>query len=325
MSGCRASVGFLLLVIYLHSQPAFRQVAAQKSPKNFIDRLKRLDEKFRRFKEETLHRLQGIADNYNLPYNIDSRFEVLTEQYQNISILLTDFQATAANDLNSLKYWTKKLQRKTNKLDLKVTALEVALNEQRKLGLKESKKQKSLLFNLTQQLQAHRGWIGSISAHRSELQGGFRGLQDTLKKQVDITTRLQEQVKTLLQKTTLSSRVSLSSGDALTSNRTPQEPAPRIHASGLEQIHRSHPARNKVQIKPSKGMRTRNRLPLPRPTQVLVRTQNQPQKKPKPELQVEPDADDLAQLPLRHRIPQQQHIPRKTGTRMFSLTFLSGI
>ncbi|KAG5854457.1 hypothetical protein ANANG_G00038060 [Anguilla anguilla] len=314
MSGCRASVGFLLIVIYLHTQPAFRHVAAQKSPKNFIDRLKRLDEKFRRFKEETLHRLQGIADNYNLPYNSDSHVQLLTDQYQNISILLTDFQDRTAHDLNTLKYWTKKLQRKTQKLDQKVTALEIALHEQRKLSVKESKKQRSLLFNLTQQLQDHRSWIGSISAHRSELQGGFRGLQDALKKQVDITTRLQGQVNTLLQNNSPSSRVSLSSGESLTSNRTPQEPALRIQTSGLEHSQRSHPARNKVHIKPSKEMRMRNKLPLPRPTQVLARTQNQPQTKPKPEEQIESDVHDLAQVPLRHRIPQQQHIPRKTGT-----------
>ncbi|XP_061088937.1 pentraxin-4-like [Conger conger] len=316
MSGCRTNVGFLLIVLCLHTQPAYKQVAAQKSQKNFTDRLKRLDDKFQRFREETLHRLRDIAINYNLPHDMDSRFQLLTDQFQNISILLTEFQARAANDLDSLKYWTKKLQRKTKKLDQKVTALEITLNEQRKLSVKESKKQRSLLFNLTQQLQDHRRWIGSISAHRSELQGGFRGLQDALKTQVDITTRLQGQVKTLLKNNTLSSRVSMSSGNSLTSNHTPQEPAPRIHASVLEQSPKSHPARNKVHIKPSKGARLKNRLPLPlpRPTQVLVRTQNRPQKKPKSELEEESDVHDLAQLPVRHRIPQQQHVPRKTGT-----------
>lgn len=45
MSSCRARLGFFLLVIYLHTQPAFRQAAAQKNPNNFLDRLKRLDEK----------------------------------------------------------------------------------------------------------------------------------------------------------------------------------------------------------------------------------------------------------------------------------------
>ncbi|KAJ8413567.1 hypothetical protein AAFF_G00080740 [Aldrovandia affinis] len=314
MSGCRARVGFLLLVIYLHTQPAFRQVAAHKNPNNFLDRLKRLDEKFRRFQELTLTRLQGIADNYNLPYNVDNRFQVLTEQYQNISIMLTDFQVRAANDLSSLKYWTKKLQRKSKKLDLKVTALEIALNEQRKLSLKESKKQRSHLLNLTQQLQNHRGLIGSISAHRSELQGGFRGLQDALKKQVDMTTQLQEQVRTLLQKETFSSRGSLNSGDSLTSNRTPQDPAPRIHAAGLEQGHRSHPAKKKDNVNLPKGKKVRDRLPSPRPTHLFVSTHKRPQEKPEAKLLEKSDAHDLRQLPLRHRIPQQQHIPKKAGT-----------
>ncbi|KAG9337642.1 hypothetical protein JZ751_028400, partial [Albula glossodonta] len=315
MKGCRAAVSFLLFVIYLHSQPASRQVSAQKNTKNFLNRLKRLDEKFRRFQQETLARLHGIADSYNLSYDADGRFQVLTDQYQNISVLLSDFQARAANDLSSLKYWTKKLQRKTKKLDLKVTGLEIALKEQRKMSQKETKKQKSLLFNLTQQLQDHRGWIGSISAQRSELQGGFRDLQDALKKQVDITSQLQEQVRTLLRKDVLTSRGSASSVDSLTSNRTPQEPPTRSHAVGLEPSRRIFPVRKKVQDKPTPGKRVKNRLPSPpSPTRLPENARRRPQEKPEAEILEEPRIRDLSQLPLIHKIPQRPHVPRKTGT-----------
>ncbi|XP_036387042.1 pentraxin-4-like [Megalops cyprinoides] len=310
----RGKVGFLLILMYLHTQPVFRHVGAQKQPKkNFLDRLKRLDEQFRRFQEDTVSRLQDIANKFNLPSNINDRFQVLTAQYQNISILLNDFQITAANDLSSLKSWTKKLQRKTRNLNLKLAILERTLNDQKRMTLKEAKKQKLLLFNLTQQVRDHRDRIGFISANQNEMQGGFRGLQDALKKQLDMTARLQEQVKALLQKNTFSSRGSSSSGDPLISNRTPQNPPSRIPTPGLEQGRRSPPSKKKIHLKPSNGKRVRDRLPLPRPTQPYMSAQNKPKTRPGPKMQKEPDVYDLAQLPLRHRIPQHHHKSKKTG------------
>ncbi|NXL95886.1 PTX4 protein, partial [Alectura lathami] len=45
-----------------------------------MQRLRRLEEQFRRFQEVTLSHLQSIARNYNISYNIDSRFRELAEQ-----------------------------------------------------------------------------------------------------------------------------------------------------------------------------------------------------------------------------------------------------
>ncbi|RXM32464.1 Pentraxin-4 [Acipenser ruthenus] len=139
MPSCGTVAWLLLLLICLCMQRGSGQQAGQAEAgtrKPFFERLRRLEEQdygvfsshgfnlfvmqFRRFQELTLTRLQGIADNYNISYNIEERFLLLTDQYTNISQAITGFQDTAASDLNSLKFWTKKLQKKSKKLDLKM-------------------------------------------------------------------------------------------------------------------------------------------------------------------------------------------------------------
>uniref|UniRef100_W5MHC4 Pentraxin 4, long n=1 Tax=Lepisosteus oculatus TaxID=7918 RepID=W5MHC4_LEPOC len=175
MIACKEGLYFVLVFICLHIQPAFVQAPGQtEQRKPFFERLRRLDEQFRRFQEVTLTRLQGIAENYNISYNINSRFQVLTEQYENISRVLNDFQATVDNDLNSLKFWTKKLQKKTKKLDLKVTALEKDLSDKGKQSLRENKEHKS---------------------HREKVQRSLTNLQDALKNQGDKMVQLEVQLQ----------------------------------------------------------------------------------------------------------------------------------
>ncbi|XP_066545941.1 pentraxin-4 [Amia ocellicauda] len=384
MTSCRAVTYLLFVFIYLHTQPVLVQVSAQtEQRKPFFERLRRLDEQFRRFQEVTLMRLQGIAENYNISYNIDARFQVLTDQFQNISTVLNEFHTTASNDLNSLKFWTKKLQKKSKKLDLKVTALEETLNVKDKQALRENKEQRSLLANLTQQLQEQRNQISSLVADRDMVQGSLKDLQDGIKSQEGKMVQFEAQVRNALQNDALTSR---SAHHSL--NQTPQDPTPRQQDPTREQEQRSPQTSTKLQPKHSKNKKVRDRLQLPRPTQPLAplqpllphpqpqavpqlqsqpqevpqlqpqpqavpQLQPQPQEVPQLELQPQPQAvpqlqpqpqavpqlqpqlksepqfepdpqpleesevqqmQDLPELPLRHKIPRQQQVPKKPGT-----------
>uniref|UniRef100_W5MHD9 Pentraxin 4, long n=1 Tax=Lepisosteus oculatus TaxID=7918 RepID=W5MHD9_LEPOC len=281
---------FVLVFICLHIQPAFVQAPGQtEQRKPFFERLRRLDEQFRRFQEVTLTRLQGIAENYNISYNINSRFQVLTEQYENISRVLNDFQATVDNDLNSLKFWTKKLQKKTKKLDLKVTALEKDLSDKGKQSLRENKEHKSLLFNLTQELQIQKKEISSFSEDREKVQRSLTNLQDALKNQGDKMVQLEVQVRSMLQNDALSSR---------------QDP--------LREQEQKHPKTSlKLQFKHSRGKKAQARLQPPEPTkpqlqqpaQAPLQSESQSQLQPSHQAVTQPPQQPLSQSqPHRHKI-----------------------
>uniref|UniRef100_A0A8C4T705 Pentraxin 4, long n=1 Tax=Erpetoichthys calabaricus TaxID=27687 RepID=A0A8C4T705_ERPCA len=140
---------------------------------------------FRRFQQMTLTRLQGIADNYNVSYNIDAHFQLLTEQYQNISDNINGFKATAENDLSSLKFWTRKLQKKSKKLDLKVNALEKAVNDINRQQTKDKKEQKNQ--------------ITSLFANKDKIEANVQILQEAVNGQRVKVDQFEEQVRTALQ------------------------------------------------------------------------------------------------------------------------------
>ncbi|MBN3313616.1 PTX4 protein, partial [Atractosteus spatula] len=287
MIACKEGLYFVLVFICLHIQPAFVQAPGQtEQRKPFFERLRRLDEQFRRFQEVTLTRLQGIAENYNISYNINSRFQVLTEQYENISRVLNDFQATVDNDLNSLKFWTKKLQKKTKKLDLKVTALEKDVSDKGKQTLRENKEHKSLLFNLTQELQIQKKDISSLSEDREKVQRSLKNLQDALKNQGDKMVQLEVQQP-------LSQSLLQPSRQAVT--QPPQQPL----------------SQSQLQSEPQSEAQ-----PLSQP-QAQSEPQSQLQQYLQHEFLEESETQqpaDLAELPLRHKIPRQQQAPKKAGT-----------
>nr|XP_015215609.1 PREDICTED: pentraxin-4 [Lepisosteus oculatus] len=312
MIACKEGLYFVLVFICLHIQPAFVQAPGQtEQRKPFFERLRRLDEQFRRFQEVTLTRLQGIAENYNISYNINSRFQVLTEQYENISRVLNDFQATVDNDLNSLKFWTKKLQKKTKKLDLKVTALEKDLSDKGKQSLRENKEHKSLLFNLTQELQIQKKEISSFSEDREKVQRSLTNLQDALKNQGDKMVQLEVQVRSMLQNDALSSRVA-----AQHSNQTPQILHPG-RQDPLREQEQKHPKTSlKLQFKHSRGKKAQARLQPPEPTkpqlqqpaQAPLQSESQSQLQPSHQAVTQPPQQPLSQSQLQSE-PQSETQP----------------
>ncbi|KPP79451.1 pentraxin-4-like [Scleropages formosus] len=278
--------------------------------KPFFQKLRSLEEQFRRFQEVTLSRLNAIAANYNISYNIDMRFQELTDHYHNISSVLNDFQAITGNDLNSLKFWTKRLQKKTKKLELKVESLEKSVNDNGKVIRKEGQERRGILSNLTQEIWGHASQIGLISADRQELQEGLQVLHDSIRKQENKMSQLEKQVRNLRKSGTPPSKDSSSPVSALASGHSLLSPAPQgVKVIGTAEEARETPVSMKLQQKHLKGRRTKEGL-------VTTRTPPTPlDARPEAAFHVEPEIQDFPQLPLKHKIPQKQHVPKKASTK----------
>ncbi|MGH0172577.1 UNVERIFIED_CONTAM: hypothetical protein FKN15_070544 [Acipenser sinensis] len=325
MPSCGTVAWLLLLLICLCAQRGSGQQAGQAEAgtrKPFFERLRRLEEQdyevfsshgfnlfvmqFRRFQELTLTRLQGIADNYNISFNIEERFQLLTDQYTNISQAITGFHNTAASDLNSLKFWTKKLQKKSKKLDLKVSALEKALNEKNKQTLRDNKERDAVLSSLTQELQDQRDQISSLSSDRDQTRAGLQGLQDALRSQEAKVERFEQQASSALQIEALSSS---EPSVQHSSNQTPKGKATETQDTDGEQQQQQKPGK-KLQVKHFKSRQLQER-----------QTPRTPALRPQPvkETQVNQPLQQTQGLPpplQRHKIPrqQQQEPPKKPGT-----------
>uniref|UniRef100_A0A8B9HUE0 Pentraxin 4, long n=1 Tax=Astyanax mexicanus TaxID=7994 RepID=A0A8B9HUE0_ASTMX len=117
--------------------------------------------RFRRFQEMTLTHLRSIAESSNLSTSIDTRFHMLTRQLESISRELSSFRTEAERDLQSLKSWSRKLRRKTKRLELRLTRTERVMKENCRLALNQLHKHKAAMVNLTQELVTHRGRINN--------------------------------------------------------------------------------------------------------------------------------------------------------------------
>ncbi|XP_005866612.1 PREDICTED: pentraxin-4 [Myotis brandtii] len=163
--GCpgRMTLSFLLIFVPVYLHGALSQEAGptgQRKP--FFERLRRLEEQFRRFQEVTLTHLQAIASNYNLSYNIDARFQSLAQESQALALAVNQSQATVQGDLGHLKTWIRKTQRRSRKVDSRLLALGVALRERSQQLTQERKEQ-----------AAQREALSSLALD-------MRALQDTL-------------------------------------------------------------------------------------------------------------------------------------------------
>ncbi|XP_020862214.1 pentraxin-4 [Phascolarctos cinereus] len=186
---------FLVLITFSLQQEA--DEARQRKP--FFERLRRLEEQFRRFQEVTLIRLQGIAENYNVSYNINTRFQNLTDEYHAIAMSVNESQAAVQMDLNLLKAWMKKIQRRSRKVDSKLLAFERSLNGESKQSSQEKMKQKeqsTLLANLTGSIKQD---IGTLQNNQIHVQTEIEKLQNVIHGQGARLNAAEEQLERVLQ------------------------------------------------------------------------------------------------------------------------------
>lgn len=243
----------------------------------------------------TFTHLQSIAENYNISNNIDSRFQVLSLQFERISRELRAFKETTEHSLNSLKSWTKSLQKKTKKLDSSLANIIRALRENNHLNLRQIQKQRMVLSDLSHKIQKQKSHISSLESLRNQVQHGMQDLQASLKRHQAQITKLESQMQGLFKIISTSKEGRL---DPLNSTRKQQ---------GVALRH--------VQPKPkSDKNRMRDRLPSapteePQTYKMLYVLQSTIH----PNVQAE---EELFNLPLRHKIPHIQ-TPKEEATSKY--------
>ncbi|XP_072272872.1 pentraxin-4 [Pyxicephalus adspersus] len=197
-----------------------RRVLEQRKP--FFERFRRLEEQFRRFQDMTLNRLQGIAENYNISYNIDARFNHISNQQRSLAEALNASSDMTQQELNGVKFWLKKVQKKTKKLDLKISALEGALAERNKQINKEHKAQDMAMTNFTSMLSKQKRMIYQLVKDKSDLQKGMEVFRESVENQGKKIAELENQLQNMQQNEILPPN-SLMAPEI---NRTPEDKQP---------------------------------------------------------------------------------------------------
>ncbi|XP_072550137.1 pentraxin-4 [Salminus brasiliensis] len=296
MGHSRAAVSMLLILVALQVPPSLGQrsrPASAETRKRLHQRLRRLDEQFRRFQEMTLTHLQSIAESYNISNSIETRFHMLTRHLEGISRELSSFRAEAERDLQSLKSWSRTLRRKTKRLELKLARTERVMKENSRLAHRQLRENKAAMANLTQELRSHRGRISVVEAQQGEIQD----LQEAFQKQM---SKLEGQMRSI-QRPPPNSYFSIS-GNGL--NRTGQ---------GAVFPERKEPER---QHKDAKDSRKKNSLLLKatrEPDHIAVQTSMQTNAPPTSQPAQLEQIHSLLRLPLRHKIPLN-YTPKKDAT-----------
>ncbi|POI24553.1 hypothetical protein CIB84_011696 [Bambusicola thoracicus] len=111
MEGSVLPLCLLLSVTLQGSLPDAPGLTARSLP--VLRRLQRLEEQFRWLQEVTLNHLQSIARNYNISYNIDSRFRSLAEQAEAANAA----RAALGTELARLAAVSRRLQRSVRRLE----------------------------------------------------------------------------------------------------------------------------------------------------------------------------------------------------------------
>uniref|UniRef100_UPI001EAED70D pentraxin-4-like n=1 Tax=Oncorhynchus gorbuscha TaxID=8017 RepID=UPI001EAED70D len=297
-AGRRALALVLLVVLQLQ---ACRGQGTAELRKPIYQRLRRLDDQFRRFQEQTLSRLDLLNHVSNVSTPLEVRVQTLSDQHRNLTQELTQLRDTTIQELDILKDRSSKLQKKNKRMEGRLASLERGLRHRQGQGSRQtqrlSQEQGESLSSLTLELHSQEGRLDSLEAQREELLVGLRGLQESLREQGLRMSRLEGRLGELLQGNVISSRGSERTGDPITSNLTPQDTAPprRTQASrgqsprqdtqtyyqpqpqaNTQPYSQPHPQPHS-QPKHTKDRRMRTRLqpPPPHPTQPPSQSQEE--------------------------------------------------
>ncbi|XP_069838259.1 pentraxin-4 [Dendropsophus ebraccatus] len=258
-----------LLVFSILSLPGvfMEQTRLLEQRKPFFERFRRLEEQFRRFQDVTLTRLQGIAENYNISYNIDARFHHIYDQQQSMAEAFNATNEETQNELNGIKFWLKKVQKKTKKLDLKISALEEAMTERNKQLSKENKVRDVTVANLTSTLSGQKRIIYQLVKDKMALQKGMEIFRESVERQGTKIAELEKQIQNMQQNEILPPSALMAPQEM---NRTPEtkqvvppqaDPGPKTVQQRMVKLQAKHNLRKKLQEEQQMLMTTINKMP----------------------------------------------------------------
>ncbi|KAM9095159.1 pentraxin-4 [Sarcophilus harrisii] len=230
---------FLVLITFYLQGTYLQKADESRQRKPFFERLRRLEEQFRRFQEVTLTRLQGIAKNYNVSYNINTRFQNLTDEHHTLAMSVSETQAAVQMDLNHLKAWMKKIQRRSRKADSKLLAFERSLNEKSKQSSQEKMKQQeqsTLLASLTGTITQD---VSTLQKSQIYMQTEIKALQNVTQLQGARLNAVAEQLQRALQQAAFSP-------SPVTSSPLLPQPWKEKQQPGQQLLHAKHRHRKKL-------------------------------------------------------------------------------
>ncbi|KAL8175264.1 UNVERIFIED_CONTAM: hypothetical protein K2H54_017487 [Gekko kuhli] len=224
-----------------------QQARPGETRKPFFERFRRLEEQFRRFQEVTLGRLQEIAANYNVSYNVDASFRRLEEKHEALESAANATHAALHEELRHLKSGAKKLQNKTKKAALRAQALEDARQERERQGAAQQEAREALLANLTQEVARRREDTRALQASQGSLRKALESLQDALQNQGAKLAELEQLAKTPPEHNEVLLPSALEAAPLL--NRSPTEKEPEAAAGQsltLKKLRAKHRQRKKL-------------------------------------------------------------------------------
>ncbi|XP_041532627.1 pentraxin-4 isoform X1 [Microtus oregoni] len=252
--GClKKTLSFLLIFVSIYARGTLLQEADPvRQRKPFFERLRRLEEQFQRFQQVTLTHLQDIANNYNVYYNVDARFQSLVEESQAIALAVNQSQAAIQEDVAHLKTWFTKSQRRSKKVDAQLQALNLSLSTNSRQWVEEEREQKAqreatanlalglralqdALASLTQQVHSQEARLAALEGQMQRASPGAAALELT----TDLTpTQLTQRGPGSLQlrRKSQTSRASLHRGSS------PQDFTVRVQKTQKFQAPSSHQA-----------------------------------------------------------------------------------
>ncbi|KAM4024599.1 pentraxin-4 isoform 2-T2 [Anomaloglossus baeobatrachus] len=240
----------------IHESPEISRDSRPSSPPH----------QFRRFQDVTLTRLQGIAENYNISYNIDARFHNIYDQQESLSKTFNDTNEETQNELNGIKFWLKKIQKKTKKLDLKITALEESMAERYKQLTKENKARDVTMANLTSSLSSQKRIIYQLVKDKSELQKGMEMFRESIERQGGKIANLEKQLQNMQQNEILLPSALLAPQEINRTPETKQELPPQTNTEPktiqqrIVKLQAKHNQRKKLQEEQQVLMTTINKM-----------------------------------------------------------------
>ncbi|XP_075037566.1 pentraxin-4 [Mixophyes fleayi] len=293
---------FLVLTSLCLQRVFMEQSRVLEQRKPFFERFRRLEEQFRRFQEVTLTRLQGIAENYNISYNIDARFHHVFGQQRSLAQAFNTSSEITQRELNDIKVWMKKIQKKTKKLDLKISALEESMADRNKQVTKENKVRDVAIANLTSALSSQRRIIYQLVKDKSELQKGVEVFRESVERQENKIADLEKRLRSMQQNEILPLS-SLTADQEI--NRTPEnkrmvskenDPGPITVQQRLVKLQAKHNQRKKMLEEQQLLIPTKNKMALVA-AQHVEETTN-PSEETRPDLQTTRKPPSITEFPM---------------------------
>ncbi|GLD70182.1 pentraxin-4 isoform X1 [Lates japonicus] len=134
-------------------------------------KLRRLNEQFQQFQALTQARLDMLAlnQNRNSSQGLESRLQALNDHYHHMSQDLEHLKQSITQEIEGLREWSRKLEKKSKRIEGRLALMERNLRENRRHGQKQKPDPSQDFSNLTLELHNQEERLAALQDQRDEL------------------------------------------------------------------------------------------------------------------------------------------------------------